>query len=206
MTEEMRTIPAIIELEKGLVPILIRRSEILKTFTPSSREYQNINSQIQILRGEIREEVIKAMAVEELETETLLNKKRSLQTKIKELKEQARELSQKEITERALKTEVDLNRENYILYASKTQDERIYQERKKRDLANVSIASGATVPTKPAFPNRLLMLVLSLFVGIFAALGVPFFLEFLDHRIKTPQDAEDLLGLPVISAIPETRN
>lgn len=206
VTEEMRTIPAIIELEKGLVPLLIRRSEILKTYTPSSREYENINGQIQILRGEIKDEVMKAIEAEELETEALLNKKQSLRAKIDELKEEAKKLSRKKIKEDNLKTEVNLNRDAYILYAAKTQDERIYQERKKRDLANVCIASLATIPIEPAFPNRLLMLLISLFVGMFAALGAPFFLEFLDHRIKTAEDAEDLLGLPVISAIPETRN
>jgi len=201
----MRTIPAIVELEKGLVPLLIKRSEILKSYTPLSREYRNINSQIEILRGEIRNEVIKAVKTDELEIAAILEKKRSLQGKIATLQEEANKLGQKEMTLQALKREIELNRKNYMLYASKTQDERIYQERKKRDLANVSIAGSATVPVKPAFPNRLLMLIISMFVGLFAALGIPFVLEFLDHRIKTYQEAEDLLSLRVITAIPETK-
>ena len=203
INKEMRTIPAIVELEKSLVPLYIKRSEILKSYTPSSREYQSINSQIEILRKEIRNEAGKAVRTDELELDALLEKKKSLQEKMNEFQEEANNLSQKEMMVQALKREVDLNRKNYMLYASKTQDERIYQERNKRDLANVNIANSATLPLKPAFPNRFLMLVVSFIAGISAALGIPFILEFLDHRIKTSNEVEDLLSLTVTTVIPE---
>lgn len=203
INKEMRTIPAIVELEKSLVPLYIKRSEILKSYTPSSREYQSINSQIEILRKEIRNEAGKAVRTDELELDALLEKKKSLQEKLSEFQKEANNLSQKEMMVQALKREVDLNRKNYMLYASKTQDERIYQERNKRDLANVNIANSATLPLKPAFPNRFLMLVVSFIAGISAALGIPFILEFLDHRIKTSNEVEDLLSLTVTTVIPE---
>ena len=203
INKEMRTIPAIVELDKSLIPLYIKRSEILKSYTPSSREYQSINSQIDILRKEIRNEARKAVRTDELELDALLEKKKSLQEKLNEFQEETNKLSRKEMMVQALKREVDLNRKDYMLYASKTQDERIYQERKKRDLANVNIANSATLPVKPAFPNRLLMLVVSFIVGISAAIGIPFILEFLDHRIKTSNEVEDLLSLSVITTIPE---
>ncbi len=49
------------------------------------------------------------------------------------------------------------------------------------------------------------MLIISVFVGFFAALGTPFLLEFLDHRLKSPDEVEDLLSLPVISFFTEER-
>jgi len=206
VTEEMRIIPAIVELEKGLVPLLIKRSELNEIYTTSSREYQNINSQIEVLRQEIRNEVIKAVKTEELEIQALLNKMESLQSRISELRETAKKLSQNQIHINAMKREIELARKNYMLYAERTQDERIHQERISRDLANVSIANNATFPFAPVFPKRLLMLLASVMVGLFAALTIPFFLEYLDHRIKTPQEAENLLALPVICAIPEMKN
>jgi len=206
VTEEMRIIPAIVELEKGLVPLLIKRSELLDIYTTSSREYQNINSQIAALRQEIRNEVVKAVKTEGLEMQALQNKMESLESRISELKESAKRLSQNQMAINALRREIELARKNYMLYAAKTQDERIYQERISRDLANVSIANYATLPLEPAFPKRLLMLMASIVVGLFAGLAIPFFLEYLDHRIKTPQEAEDLLALPVICAIPEMDN
>jgi uncharacterized protein involved in exopolysaccharide biosynthesis len=206
ITKEMRTIPAIVELEKGLVPLLIKRSEILKSFTPSSREYRSIQNQIEILREEIKKEIVKAIKTDEFELENLKIKQASLQKKIETLQQDAISLNQKERMLNNLERELELHKNNYILYANKTEDARIYSERKKRNLANVSIANKASVPVKPVFPNKFLMLFISVFVGFFAALGTPFILEFLDHRIKTSHDVEYHLSLPVICALSETKN
>jgi uncharacterized protein involved in exopolysaccharide biosynthesis len=203
IAKEMRTIPVIVELEEGLVPLLIKRSEILKRYTPLSREYRNINSQIEIIRGEIKNEITKAIKTDELELDSLRVKQKALEEKIDNLRKKTSLMSQKKMELKELEREIELYRQNYMLYASKTEDTRIYGERQKRDLANVSIVNGATVPVVPVFPKRLLILLVSIFVGFFAALGMPFLLEALDRRLKTAKDAKDQLDLPVICSFPE---
>ena len=206
ITREMRTIPAIIELEKGLVPLYIKRSDVLKNYTKTSREYQNVNSQIATLQGEIRNEVKKAVQTESLELMSLQARQASLRTKIAELQGEADFLNQKERELDELQRQTDLLTKNYMLYSSKAEDARIYAEKKKRDLTNVSIADRADIPVKPSFPKKPLLLIISMFVGLFAAMGTPFILEFLDHRIKNASDVEDLLSLPVISSIPYVKS
>ncbi len=206
ITEAMRTFPSIVELEKSITSLLVKRSEIGMNFTPSSRVYKEVESQIEALRGEIRNEIIKSTKTDELELKILLTKQKSLKNKIDGLHKDADSLNQKERILKELEREVELFRNNYMLYASKTEEARIYSEREKLDLANVSIADKADVPVKPAFPNRILMLVISVIVGFFAALGIPFLLEFLDHRLKSSEEVEGLLSLPVVCAFPEIRN
>lgn len=205
ITKEMRMIPSIVELERSIVPLLVRRSEILKSFTPSSRKYQDIERQIEMLREDTRNEVMKAIKIDELELQNLRVRHRSLKEKIGELQEEANDLNQKERILGNLQGDVELLTKNYVLYTSKTEDARIQKERKKRDLANVSIADRASLPVKPVFPKKILMLIISVFVGCFAALATPFLLEFLDDRLKTTDDVEDLLSLPTVS-IPEIKN
>ena len=204
--EAMRTIPSIVELEKSITSLLVKRSEIVSSFTLSSRVCKEVESQIKALRGEIRNEIIKSTKTDELELNILLIKQKSLKNKIDRLHKEADSLNRKERILKELEREVELFRNNYMLYASKTEDARIYSEREKLDLANVSIADKADVPVKPAFPNRILMLVISVIVGFFAALGIPFVLEFLDHKLKSPEEVEALLSLPVICAFPEIRS
>jgi len=206
ITEAMRTFPSIVEMEKSITSLLVKRSEIGMNFTPSSRVYKEVESQIEALRGEIINEIIKSTKTDELELKILLTKQKSLKNKIDGLQKEADSLNQKERILKELEREVELFRNNYILYASKTEEARIYGEREKLDLANVSIADKADVPVKPAFPNRILMLVISVIVGFFAAIGIPFLLEFLDHRLKSSEEVEDLLSLPVVCAFPEIRN
>ena len=206
ITKEMRTIPSIINLENHITSCLVKRSEIIKNFTPSSREYGDIQNQIRELRGELKTEIAKAVNTDELEIEILLKKQASLKKRIAELQEEANSLNQKENMLNELKRDVDLFSNNYMLYASKTEEARIYTEREKHDLANISIADRASIPVEPAFPNRLLMLVISVVVGLFGALGIPFLLEFLDHRLKNAEEVEALLDLPVICSFPEIKS
>lgn len=205
ITKEMRTIPAIVELEKSIVPLLVKRNETLTLFTPSSREYQDIRVQIAALRQEVRNEVRKAVQTEKLELEALQTKAQSIKSKIAQLQDKANLLGEKEGTLADLQREVELQRNNYMLYSAKAEDARIYSERNRLDLANVGMADKASIPVKPDFPNRLVMLVLSLLAGSIAAVGMPFVMEFMDHRIKSANAVEDLLSLPVVCSFPEMR-
>jgi len=68
----------------------------------------------------------------------------------------------------------------------------------------VVILSRASKPeaTNPRDPVRLsLAPALSLFLGI----GLAFFLDRLDHSLKTREDVENYLGLPVLTSIPDVR-
>ena len=206
ITKEMRTIPSIIELEKALVPLYIERSSIMRKFTKSSREYQDVDAQINLILEQIRNEIEKAVRTEELELNVLKVKQNSLSQKITLTQKEADNLIQKERYLNDLQRQVELLQENYMLYASKTEDARIYSERNKRNLASVSIAESASIPTKPFAPKKRLMLLVSLFAGIFGALGIPFILEFLDHRIKTSDEVQTFLSLPVICTLPEVKD
>lgn len=205
ITKEMRTIPSIVGLEKALVPLYIERSSIMRKFTKSSREYQDVDAQINLILGQIRNEIEKAVRTEELELNVLKAKQKSLSQKIDVTRKEADNLIGKERFLNDLQRQVELLQENYMLYASKTEDARIYSERNKRNLASVGIAESASIPTKPSAPNKRLMVLVSLFIGIFGALGIPFILEFLDHRIKTSDEVQTFLSLPVICTLPEVK-
>lgn len=70
---------------------------------------------------------------------------------------------------------------------------------------NVSILSPAELPENPVpvKPNPMLNMAIGLVVGLMAGVGLAFLLEYLDNTIKTEQDIERLLELPVLGAIAE---
>ena len=57
-------------------------------------------------------------------------------------------------------------------------------------VSNVKIASKPSLPTQPILPDKLLNLALALIGGIIGALAMAFFLDYLDHGLKTPEDVE----------------
>lgn len=68
---------------------------------------------------------------------------------------------------------------------------------------NVSILSKAIVAENPdpIKPRPVLNIAIALVVGLMAGVGLAFMLEYLDNTIKTEQDIERLLELPVLGAI-----
>lgn len=198
LSKEVRSLPVIAELARGLVPLLIKRTEIGKTFTKESREYQQINDQIAMLRKEIRNESLSAARSDVLENKTLQFKRDQIAKKIKELKLQTSDFQQKRDTLRAVELEVQIARDNYLKYGAKREDSRLFTKRNESNLSNVVIVEPPTIPNKPDSPNKLLAFQVSVFLGLFAAFILPFILETVDHKLKTADDIERVISLPVI--------
>jgi capsular polysaccharide biosynthesis protein len=68
---------------------------------------------------------------------------------------------------------------------------------------NVNILSEAAVAENqsPIKPQPLLNVAIALVVGLMAGVGLAFLLEYLDNTVKTEQDIEKLLDLPVLGVI-----
>jgi succinoglycan biosynthesis transport protein ExoP len=67
----------------------------------------------------------------------------------------------------------------------------------------VSIAEHATLPYGPASPNPAKAIALGLLGGLVAGLGFIYGADALDRSLKTVDQAESFLGLPVLAAVPE---
>ncbi|UCZ52960.1 capsular biosynthesis protein [Bacillus shivajii] len=68
---------------------------------------------------------------------------------------------------------------------------------------NVSILSAAELSENPSpvNPNPTLNMAIALVVGLMAGVGLAFLLEFLDNTVKTEDDIEEKLGIPVLAAV-----
>jgi capsular exopolysaccharide synthesis family protein len=67
----------------------------------------------------------------------------------------------------------------------------------------VSVKQKAEPASFPARPRITLNLMLGALVGLVLGLGLAFFIEYLDTSVKTMEDVENLLGVPVLAIIPQ---
>jgi capsular exopolysaccharide synthesis family protein len=63
----------------------------------------------------------------------------------------------------------------------------------------------ANLPQSPVSPNLLLNVSLALFLGILLGTGLVFLLEFLDDSWRSPDEVEQMSGVPTFGVIPEIR-
>lgn len=67
---------------------------------------------------------------------------------------------------------------------------------------SVKVIDKAIVPKIPIKPNKVMNVAITAVLGIMMSLFVIFLLEYLDNKIKTPQDIEKHLGLPLLGVVP----
>ena len=67
----------------------------------------------------------------------------------------------------------------------------------------VRIVEDAEPPPRPSSPIVPLNIFLSVVLGLMAGTGLAFFVEYLDVSIKTVDEVEKYLGLPVLAVIPQ---
>lgn len=68
---------------------------------------------------------------------------------------------------------------------------------------NVQIVDPAIAPAhaSPVKPNKKLNVAIAFILGLMVSLGIAFLLEYLDNRIRTDEDVERYLKLPVLGAV-----
>ena len=103
-----------------------------------------------------------------------------------------------------------------VLNRKKERSEMMYQlvlqKSKEYDLISkdtqetMFVVDKATTPLKPVRPNRPLILAGSMFGGLAVALMLAFFTNFLDDSIKSQEDVENYLRMPLLGYIPTIKS
>ena len=105
-----------------------------------------------------------------------------------------------------LQREVESNKQVYEALMQRTKETGISSERKT---TKIRVVDQAEVPRGPISPNLQRSFMLSLIAGMTLSLGLVFFIDYLDSRLKTPQDLKAHLGVPflgMIPAVPRNKN
>lgn len=73
------------------------------------------------------------------------------------------------------------------------------------NVKNVQIVDKAVQQTNPSpvKPNKKLNVAIALILGLLVSVGLSFLMEYLDNRIRTEEDVQRLLGLPVLGVVTE---
>ncbi len=68
---------------------------------------------------------------------------------------------------------------------------------------NIVQIEPASLPDEPIRPRTMMNIVLATVVGLMLAAGIVFLVEYLDDTLKTPDEVERILGVPVLGFIAE---
>ena len=70
---------------------------------------------------------------------------------------------------------------------------------------DIQVIDKAILPENPIKPNKMMNVAIAAVLGMMIGLFIVFLLEYLDNKIKTPQDVEKHLDLPILGVIPNEK-
>lgn len=101
------------------------------------------------------------------------------------------------------KVELQLISEDYAGLSEQLRQLRI---REQMEVGPVQVINTAAVPKDPIAPRPFRNSLLGLAVGIMLGLAAAFLAEALDHTVKSPEQAAELTGSPIIGIVPLRRD
>jgi capsular exopolysaccharide synthesis family protein len=154
---------------------------------------------IRTAEARIQGETIKIVQAMQNDYQRSLQQERSLTAALEQQKREALDLNRKGIEYGVLSRDAISNRQIFESLMQRTKETGISGELRT---SNIHIVDLAEPPRRPISPNTRNNLLIGLLGGSVLAVGLAFFFEYIDNRIKTPDEIVRHLGLPFLGMIP----
>ncbi len=209
--------PQIEGLQTKVTELTVTRAGLLKDYAPTSLKIKEVDAQIEQLQQQQKTLVrdiltSKQVAVNPAYTTFLNNlveaegqalsssaKIAGLEQSIAERKSALRRLPEQQFRMAQLERDVQIAEKTYLVLQDRYQSMRIAEE---STLATVQVIEPAVLPTSPVSPRPMRNLILGLLLGTMVGIGLAALQESLDDSLRTPEDVEKEVGLPLLGIIP----
>ena len=167
-------------------------------------EMIKLNSAIENTEAKLQGELGKVVQSVRNEFLSAQSQEQSLAAELEAQKADALALNRKGIEYGVLRREAESNKQMYEALMQRAKETGISGELKA---SNIRVVDEAEMPRSPG-PARTSRenLLLGLFGGLIAGIGLAFFVEYLDNRIKNPDEIKQLLGLSFLGLVPALRH
>jgi polysaccharide biosynthesis transport protein len=199
------TFPAIlsngfIQQQKAEIADLQRQqAQLSEKLGPRHPDMLKLSNAIQSAETKLQSEIAKVVQAVRNEYQAATIQEQSLAGALEQQKHDALALNRKGIDYGVLQRDAATNRQIFDSLLQRAKETGVSTELKT---SNIRIVDAAEIPRKPATPNVPANLLLGFFGGLTLSLGLTFFFEYLDNRIKTPDEVKAHLGLPFLGMVP----
>lgn len=204
-TDALDSFPAVVaneyiqRLKADLGDLQRQQAQLAEKYGDRHPQMVKVRTALQTTQAKFESEVNKVVDSVRAEYQAALAQERSLVGALEGQKTEALGLNRKGIEYSVLSREAESNRQVYEALLQRTTETGISSELKT---SNIRVIDEAQVPRVPYLPQRQRDLVMAAFSGLILALGLVFGFEYLDNRIKSPQEMRAQLGLPFLGMVP----
>ncbi|MFQ5648508.1 MAG: GumC family protein [bacterium] len=192
----------IAKLKGELLDMEIRRDRLAQRFKPTYQEIVDLEKNITATKNKIKSEISQIIREEETAIKALRAEENALQKSIDTINQEVGEFAQKEYEMAQISRGIDDKREVYSMLLKQREEARLSLAKLERGV-KIKIISPAVVPSKPDRPRKVLNLSLGMILGLMTGFGLAFLVELSDRSVSTPQELEEVTGVPALGSVRE---
>jgi len=192
------------ELRTKLIDKRTRLAELRAQYLPDHPKVQQAEELCALMEEDLRREIDTQVSMREGEIDAIRAHEAALETAIREMIEEMNRIPRYSPMLRQIEREINNTADLYELVGTKMVDTQISETEDQR-MVNAKVLSPATVSLSFVQQRRSLFAVFAALLGLSLGLALAFLLEGLDHTMRTPDDVEIHLGVPLLGSIPELK-
>jgi capsular exopolysaccharide synthesis family protein len=192
----LRAIQAqILESEKSI-------QELSSNYGPKHPVMKKAQNDLSLLKERKSAQVNRVVTGFFNEYDMALSNERFLREKMRDVRRESLDTNEKYVKYEALLREVETNQKLYAALLIQMKEQNVTAENQN---VNVWVLENATTPDAPTRPLVAINLSLGFMIGLLLAILSVFIREYFDLSIVSPDDAEKILGVPVLGVVPRGR-
>jgi succinoglycan biosynthesis transport protein ExoP len=200
MPSDMLANPVLQALLQQQAVLQAQYQDKLQTFKPDYPVMLALAGQMDGVKKQIADEISNVRASVKAEYDAAMAEERMLEQQIEKLRVQTLDVDSRTIQYNILKRDSETNLQLYNALLQRYKEVGIAGGVKS---SNISIVDRAEVPTRRYSPSLPRNLGFGLLAGSMLGILMALLLEYLDDTLRTPQDIEKHLQMPVLGIIPK---
>ena len=192
---------------KTIEDIYTKIKDLKVEYANLSNIYKSKHPKILQIKDELRKnasllhsELQKELASLKSERDVLYSRERILKDTLSESEQDALNTSGNALEYNILQRNLNTNKHLYDTLLTKIKESDIL---KTSVNSNIRLVENAITPVRPILPNKKKNIMLGIIMGLAGGVLLALFLEYLDQTIRTEEDIQRYLDIPVLSVIPK---
>jgi exopolysaccharide transport family protein len=189
----------IARLRTQYADIAKNEAELTSKYGPRHPAVANVRAQLRDTQRLIDDEIKRILQSTQHDYDVARSREASLQQSLDQLQGVSTSSSQAQVRLRELQREAEANRTLYESYLARFKESTAQQS---LQLPDSHVVTKASMPISPSWPKKFLILGLALTLGGGIGCVLAFLADYLDQRVKTLEQAEEISGVPALAAVP----
>lgn len=177
----------------------IKRANLSKVFKNKHPKMVLVREELQKSRARLENELKKELSSLKSKRTVLLSRENVLKDTIGEFEQDALDTSGSELEYSILQRNLNTSKQLYDTLLAKIKESDLL---KTSDSLNIRLVEEAITPVSPISPNKKKNILMGILLGLAGGVGMALILEYLDQTIRTEEDVQRYLEMPVLSVIP----